>query len=361
MEPASIPSCASAGTIPRGRGARRHHGRPAAAFAAVAFLEGITSARADVPLGYLFGSGAQADSIAPLTWGTLIISVLVVVIVGALLVVALLRRRPIPPQPRMIGPAEGGLSWIYVGVGLTTIVLFGVTVWTVVTLAAVSSPPAGEAGFDLEIVAHQWWWQVHYRSGDDRRLFTTANEIHIPTGVPVRIKLTGVDVIHSFWVPALGGKTDVIPGQTNTTWLEARNPGTYRGQCSEYCGSQHAHMALDVVASAPFEFKSWWDHQLEAPSPATATPAADDENTFVLRCGACHTVRGTGAGGILGPDLSHLMTRATIAAGTLPNRPGYLAGWIADPQHAKPGNLMPQLALSGTDLAAVMRFLETLH
>ena len=189
----------------------------------------------------------------------------------------------------------------------------------------------------------------------------TANEIHIPVGKPVRIGLTGSDVIHSFWVPSLTGKTDVIPGQTNMTWIEAEKPGIYRGQCTEYCGQQHAHMAIETIASQMDEFEAWRNNQLR-PSPAATSPqAAKDESIFVTRCGICHTVRGSLAQGILGPNLSHLMSRRTIAAGTLPNRPGDLAAWIADPQHVKPGNMMPQTGLSGAELASVLRFLETLQ
>jgi cytochrome c oxidase subunit 2 len=202
---------------------------------------------------------------------------------------------------------------------------------------------------------------VRYDSNEPSRVFTTANEIHIPTGQPVRLDLASTDVIHSFWVPELSGKTDVIPGQRNETWIEADRPGTYRGQCAEYCGLQHAHMALSVVAELPAQFDAWWAAQLQgAPAPQSQTAEAA-QTDFVVHCGICHTVRGTSAGGRLGPDLSHLMSRRTIAAGTLPNTPGYLSGWIADPQHVKPGNLMPILDLSGTQLSAIRDYLERLQ
>jgi cytochrome c oxidase subunit 2 len=320
-------------------------------------------AHADMPMSYLRSFGARADPIKNLTWGLMLIAIAVIVITTGLLIAGLWRRR-LAPMPTLPGTAPvrhppGGLSWLYVGVGISTLVLFVASVWTIVVLAAVSHAPAGRAGLQLEVTGHQWWWEVKYLADQPARQFTTANEIHIPVGEPVTIKLRGTDVIHSFWVPALTGKTDVIPGQINVTWLEAHQPGIYRGQCTEYCGQQHAHMAFEVVASPPDEFKTWWDHQLEA-AGAPASPAAiADENAFISKCGICHAVRGTPAGGRLGPDLSHLTSRRTIAAGTLPNTPGHLSAWISDAQHVKPGNLMPRLDLSGLDLARVRRFLES--
>jgi cytochrome c oxidase subunit 2 len=323
----------------------------------------IDSARADAPLSYLHSFGTRADPIKNLTWGLLIIAIAVIVIVTVLLIAALARRR-LTPMPALPGNAPvqhpaGGVSWLYIGVGISTLVLFAAMVWTVVVLAATAHAPIGRGGIQLEVTGHQWWWEVTYIADPPDRQFTTANEIHIPVGQPVSIKLQGVDVIHSFWVPALTGKTDVIPGQVNTTWLEAHQPGIYRGQCTEYCGQQHAHMALEVVASPPDEFKRWWDHQLEAAGAPQSPAAVADEDAFLSKCGICHTVRGTPAGGRLGPDLSHVMSRRTIAAGTLPNTPGHLSAWISDPQHVKPGNLMPRLDVACPDLVRIRRFLES--
>ncbi len=321
------------------------------------------AAQAEAPLSYLRSFGARADPIKNLTWGLLLIAIAVVVITTVLLIAGLARRR-LAPMPQLPGTApvrhpSGGLSWIYIGVGISTLVLFAASVWTVVVLAAVSHAPSGRGGLQLEVTGHQWWWEVKYAADQPSRQFTTANEIHIPVGEPVTIKLQGTDVIHSFWVPTLTGKTDVIPGQVNVTWLEAHQPGTYRGQCTEYCGQQHAHMAFEVVASPPDEFKAWWDHQLEGAGTPESPAAIADQNAFITKCGICHAVRGTPAGGRLGPDLSHLMSRRTIAAGTLPNTPGHLSAWISDAQHVKPGNLMPRLDVSGLDLARIRRFLES--
>lgn len=184
--------------------------------------------------------------------------------------------------------------------------------------------------------------------------------MHIPTGVPVRVRLKSADVIHSFWVPALSGKVDLIPGQVNETWIEAREAGPWRGQCAEYCGAQHAHMAFSVIAEPPERFQSWWRLQLEGqPAPAAQSVKAGHD-TFMRRCASCHTIRGTDAGGKLGPDLSHLALRAALAAETIPNTPGHRAAWVADPQGIKPGNQMPVLDLAGPELASIETYLATL-
>jgi cytochrome c oxidase subunit 2 len=250
---------------------------------------------------------------------------------------------------------QGGLNWLWIGVGVSTLVLLFSIVWTVQVLAQIQAPPAKPA-VTIEVTGRQWWWQVRYLSDEVSQQFTTANEIHIPTGVPVRLKLIGGDVIHSFWVPQLAGKMDAIPGQTNETWLEAAAPGIYRGQCTEYCGLQHAHMGLMVVSDTPADFRKWWDHQLDMPF----TDNVPGQDLFEGHCGGCHTVRGTDAAGSLGPDLSHLMQRATLASVSLPNDHASLARWISDPQSIKPGSQMPAPQLSGSELAQVQSYLETL-
>jgi cytochrome c oxidase subunit 2 len=263
------------------------------------------------------------------------------------------------PGEAVVERPAGGVAWIYWGVGLTTIVLFVTMIWTFVTLAN-TGPQPGPAAVRLEVIGHQWWWEVHYLSDDTSQEFTTANEIHIPVGKIVSVKLRSADVIHSFWVPKLAGKTDLIPGQQNQTWIQADRAGVYRGQCGEYCGEQHANMAMEVIASPPAEFEQWRKHQLEAAPPQAMTSAESGAGLFATRCGICHTVRGTTAGGILGPDLTHVMSRETIAAATVPNNPGGLSAWIADPQHIKPGNLMPDLDLSGPQLASIRQYVESL-
>jgi len=323
-----------------------------------------TAAYADAPLTYLTSAGDNADSVLPLTWGVLGISIAVVAIIAALLAGAVWHRPGVnapPPGTRLaVDEKVDGLSWIWIGVGISSLVLLFTVVWTMTVLARIYSP-ATKPALTVEVTGHQWWWQVRYLSNDPSQIFTTANEIHIPTGQPVRFELKGADVIHSFWVPALGGKTDAIPGQTNETWLEAHKPGIYRGQCTEYCGVQHAKMGLLVVAQSPADFAAWRRRQMQSPPrPANGMQWAGLAN-FTMHCGACHAVRGTDAAGMLGPDLSHLMERHTIAAGTLPNDALNLNRWIADPQNVKPGALMQKPELTARERASVIAYLKTLN
>lgn len=312
-------------------------------------------------MGFWATYGPRADPVTALNWGFSAISVAVVVIVTVLVVVGVLRRaqRTAGPMADLpVSRSQGGLRWIYIGLALTIVALVGSLAWTVVVLAAVNSP-GGKPAVTLEVTGHQWWWEVTYLGGPGGT-FATANEIHIPVGQPVLVKLKGADVIHSFWVPSLTGKTDAIPGRTNVTWLQADRPGVYRGQCTEYCGEQHAHMALYVRADTPADFQAWRDAQLRA-APAPATPQdSTGQQVFIARCGACHTVRGTEAGGAVGPDLTHLMSRATIAAGTLPNTIATLSGWIENPQALKPGARMPPTDVPPPQLVALRAYLETL-
>ncbi len=320
------------------------------------------AAEADPPMSYLTGFGAKAYPVAALTWGVLAISIIVVITIAALVIAAIRRgrARAAALAPSHILPERGGVPWVIWGTGISSLVLLATVVWTVEVLAQVSGPPS-KAPLTIEVTGKQWWWQVRYLNADPSRIITTANEIHIPVGQPVRVFLIGADVIHSFWIPALTGKTDAIPGQTNTMWLEADRPGTYRGQCTEYCGEQHAHMAAFVVAESPDAFQTWWDEQLrDAPPPSTAQQV-QGEVDVVYRCGACHTVRGTGAGGTVAPDLTHLMSRQTIAAGALENTTASLAGWIGNPQAIKPGTRMPVLNLSGPELGDILAYLKTLR
>jgi cytochrome c oxidase subunit II len=322
----------------------------------------LAAGRASNDMGYLEGFGARAHPVVALTWGLLVISIVVVAIVAFLLLFGIFRRRP-DSSNALLRPSEhsnAGLRWVYVGTGLSTLALLIAAFWTMRVLAGVVRP-GEEPKLALDIVGHQWWWEVRYSGDPDSRVFATANEIHIPTGAAVRLRLLSRDVIHSFWIPALSGKTDLIPGQTNVTWIEADRPGVYRGQCAEFCGQQHAHMAMYVVAQTPEDFERWRDAQIAPATPNNAAGLASGRRSFETRCGACHTVRGTDAGGIVGPDLTHLMSRANIAAGLLPNTPAYLDAWIADPQKLKPGTQMPRVALGAGELQSIGAFLETLR
>lgn len=316
------------------------------------------------PLSYLSSAGTRADITLPLTWLTLIISMLVCLIIAVLLRQAVRRARTSggagATRAAPIERGGDGVRWIKIGLLLSTPALLITLVWTMVALAKVSGPPLNPA-LTLDVTGHQWWWEVEYHGGGPDETFRTANEIHIPVGVPVLVRLHGADVIHSFWVPKLSGKTDTIPGQTNLSWLEARQPGRYLGQCTEYCGLQHAHMGFEVVAETQDDFERWRTHQL---APAAAPVSAEQQRGMELvqyRCGLCHEVRGTSAGAISAPDLTHLMSRRMIAAGSLINNPGTLVGWVQNPQSIKPGSLMPNQFLSAQQLADLQAYLETLQ
>ena len=209
------------------------------------------------------------------------------------------------------------------------------------------------AAVRVEVTAEQWWWRVRYLDASGKPEFEAANEIRIPAGKPVELRLRSADVIHSFWVPALAGKVDMIPGRTNVLHVTANREGVFRGQCAEFCGGPHALMALHVVAQSEAGYQAWRAAQLR--------PAASGHALFNARCAACHAVRGTGASGTRGPDLTHVASRLHLAAGTLENTPGNMAGWLADSQHAKPGNLMPAMRLSPAELAALLAYVATLQ
>jgi cytochrome c oxidase subunit 2 len=258
--------------------------------------------------------------------------------------------RDAPFRPLLIGWAA------LIGVGL----LFLTTASFLTDRAMQAKAPANRL-LEIEITANQWWWDVRYNSSEPSQTIRTANELHLPIGVPARITLKSNDVIHSFWVPNLGGKQDLIPGRRTDTVLEPERIGTYRSQCAEYCGAQHAHMALDVTVESWEDFNAWRRRQL-TPAPAPSTPLALAGYNYVTtrECASCHAIAGTPASGQIAPDLTHLASRRSIGAGTFPMSRGHLYAWIADPQGAKPGNNMPVVGLEPNELHAVVAYLETL-
>ena len=329
----------------------------ARAFAPIALLALAACERA--PLNYVTASGAASRPVVHLNWGLTAISLAVIAIICVMVIAAIVRRRPPPASPNEIVRAGNGLKFVYTATGISTVILFVCSVWSLVTLAKVSAPPSTPAVV-IDVIGHQWWWEARYRGDPAQRSFTTANELHIPVGVPVALHLTGEDVIHSFWVPQLAGKTDTIPGLTNVAWLEADKPGVYYGQCTEYCGHQHAQMGVRVIAESADAFAQWWNRQLQAPAPASGQ-AQQGAQAFLANCASCHTIRGTAAGGVLGPDLSHLKQRQRIAGEQIDNTPEELRAWIAHPQAIKPGALMPDPAIDARQLDAIVAYLETLE
>ena len=309
---------------------------------------------ASVLQSVLAPAGPQAAHIARLWWLMFWVATAVFVIVSAFVVGAIVWKRTEPRRDDVLRVA------VTLGVAATVVTLFMLLVASVWTGRAVASLGASST-VTIELTGHQWWWEAVYDDGTPSQRFRTANELHIPVGRPVVLKVTSHDVIHSFWVPNLHGKRDLIPGYTTAIWLQADTPGIYRGQCAEFCGLQHARMALYVTAESNDAFERWrMNQRREAVQPTTDNARLGRDVFLRSTCTQCHTIRGTIAGGAMGPDLTHLATRGTIAAGTLPNTRGHLAGWILDSQSAKPGNQMPPNSLPAGDLQLLLTYLETL-
>ncbi|MGQ9371762.1 cytochrome c oxidase subunit II [Azospirillum sp. ST 5-10] len=299
--------------------------------------------------------GPDAAMVADLGWWMFAVAAVVLAAVLAVLAAGLRRRaRPIGERGRTAVVVLGGIV-------APLAAIFALTVSGVLIGRATTLPRDADA-LVVEVRGERWWWEVRYPDGPGGEPVVTANEIHIPVGRPVRIRLISDNVIHSFWVPNLQGKTDLIPGLTNETRLVAGEPGVYRGQCAEFCGVQHALMGFVVVAEPEADFAAWLAAQARPATPPAELLLARGAETFgTAGCGRCHTVRGTAAAGERGPDLTHLASRRTLAAATLPNSRGNLGGWISDPQHVKPGSLMPGFALQPADLHALVAWLESLR
>jgi cytochrome c oxidase subunit 2 len=244
---------------------------------------------------------------------------------------------------------------------VSVVLLVGLIVADVLTDRALSMLPVANP-VRIELTGQQWWWQAAYPSDNGQPGFTTANELHIPAGRPVIVALKAGDVIHTFWVPNLHGKKDMLPGIQSTIEFRADKPGVYRGQCAEFCGAEHALMAMLVVAESSDQYGAWREHQARAAVSSTDALAQRGREVFERStCAGCHTVRGTAAQGTLGPDLTHLMSRQTIAAGMFANTQANLLQWIRDPDALKPGTTMPVVPLSSDDLRAVVAWLGTLQ
>jgi cytochrome c oxidase subunit 2 len=296
--------------------------------------------------------------ITRLTWFLIVLSAVVYVAVMIIMLVAARRNRR--RSASAVDLSNPGSRFVVIG-GL---IMPGIVLGTVlvVALAAMGRERAERPALTIDVMGHQWWWEARYRFPDLPDQFATANEIHIPVGAPVRLVLTTKDVIHSFWVPQLQGKIDLIPGDTNELRLVARRAGTYRGICSEFCGMEHAKMGIIVVAEDSATFRRWARQQLaEATSPADSFAAEGRQLVESGPCSLCHTIRGTGARGQVAPDLTHVGSRTTIAAGTLPNTLGNLEAWIANAQMIKPDVLMPPITtFSGRQLRAVATYVASL-
>ena len=309
--------------------------------------------------GMLDPSSPRADRVVTLWWVMFGISAVVMALVLTVLIVGLIRAsRPDAPEREDVR----GRDRVFVfggGIALPVavmVVLMVLTVWS----GREITEGAGEEPLVIEVSGRQWWWELRYPGAG----FVTANEIHIPVGEPVELVLLSEDVIHSFWAPSLSGKIDLIPGRENTLVIEASEPGTYRGQCAEFCGLQHAKMRFRVIAQEREEFDRWLADQAAAAQPLPGDNELLARGQEVFRsagCVTCHTVRGTDAAGQIGPDLTHIASRTTLAAGVIPNTRDHLAGWILDPQSVKPGTQMPPNSLPPEQLEALLAYLESLE
>ena len=289
-----------------------------------------------------------------------LVSAAVFVLVVLALLLGAFRRRGAEAPETDPGRERSLTTAVSVATALTVLILFGFLVYDV-AVGRQLTRGFGKEALQVRVVGHQWWWELQYRDSVAHNWFTTANELHIPVGRPVVLELLSTDVIHSFWPPTISQKRDLIPGKDNSLWLQADTPGVYRGQCAEYCGQQHAKMGFLVIAQRPDSFASWLSRQRDtALTPTTELARRGQEVFLASSCVMCHAIAGTPAGSRVGPDLTHLASRRTIAAGTLPNTLGNLAGWIIDPQKIKPGTRMPPNQLKPADLQALLAYLETL-
>lgn len=340
-----------------------------------AWCAALGAALAVAPCAAVFGApfqhafdpaGPQAAAIGAMWHLLLVVCSVVFVVLLAVFLVALLRAPradahtapDLAPLTTADPHARRVIVW---AVAVSTFLLLVLVAASVATDRALARLPA-DGALQIQVTARQWWWHVRYGDAEPSRMFVTANELHIPVGRPVVLTLESADVIHSFWVPNLAGKKDLVPGRTATLRLQADRPGTYRGQCAEFCGTQHARMAFVIVAEAPADYERWAERQRQpAREPADDLQRRGRDVFQQASCPMCHAIQGTLAGGRNGPDLTHLASRGTLAAGTLPNNTGNLAGWIVDPQSVKPGVNMPANVLPPDDLQALLAYLGSLQ
>jgi cytochrome c oxidase subunit 2 len=251
--------------------------------------------------------------------------------------------------------------WVGGAITITVLTLFSVLGFSLVTGKSAAGPQSKNP-VTIQVIGHQWWWEVRYPNPQADLTVITANEIHIPVGTPIVVLTASRDVIHSFWAPNIDGKRDLLPGYQSAFSFQVDKPGIYRGQCAEFCGEQHAHMGFEMFAESAENFNAWLSQQRKPAAEPQDTEAIQGRQVFLTHaCVLCHTVRGTDAGSKTGPDLTHLATRRMIASGTLSNTPGSLGGWITDPQRIKPGVRMPPNQMSGDELQALVSYLRSLQ
>lgn len=303
-------------------------------------------------------AGFPAFTLRRLMFGIMLSCGIVWAAVLVVLAFALWRRRGTQPAPA--GQDRRLTIVVSASLAATVLIITAFTAASFLTTRALG--PAGADALTIRVRGFQWWWEVNYFDPKTGTTFASANEIYVPVGRMIRLQLVAADVIHSFWVPSLAGKQDLIPGRDNELSFVAQRAGVYRGQCAEFCGMQHARMALIVIALPADAFAAWQQQQQrDAVAPATDEVKRGHDVFIAKACAACHTVRGTPAIGITGPDLTHVASRRTIAAGVLETTRGAFAAWIADPQTIKPGNNMPMVPLDADELRAVSAYMASLR
>lgn len=309
--------------------------------------------------------GPAARRLADVGWLVLITFSAISVVMWLLILWLAVRRRGTLLE-HAPWDAGGGMRWVTIG-GFTIPTLI-LAVFFVVTLQTMSAFPMGDNELHapppmLRVIGHQWWWELQYVIGGETQRVVAANEIHIPAGQPVDIELQTADVIHSFWVPELHGKVDLLPGQRNRIRVQADRPQLFRGECAEFCGPQHANMILVVQADAPADFEQWLAHQrADAIVPATAATLHGQQLVQAQACGLCHTIRGGLVRGSVGPDLTHVGSRHRIAGNELDNTTANLAAWVTHAQSLKPSAKMPNLSVfTGDELRDVVAYLQSLQ
>jgi len=312
-------------------------------------------------------AGPQAGRIAHIYWIYFAVCVAAYVLTMFFMVgAALMRRGREPVSETHVEPKRPDVDHrlgivVSACVGATTIILFILLFYDFLIGRSIHQFSNSDNPVTITLTGHQWWWEVRYEDADPSSVFETANEIVIPTGRPVRIWLQSGDVIHSFWIPNLHGKKDLIPQHSTSIWLQADKPGRYYGQCAEFCGYEHAMMRLLVKAMPYDQFDNWLKAaRSPAPLPMTDMQKRGQQVFMSSSCVMCHSIGGTKAGGRVGPDLTHVASREMIGAGEIPNMPGHLAGWVIDTQRVKPGVRMPQNNLPASDVPALLEYLETL-
>lgn len=309
-------------------------------------------------------ASTNARAITDLMWGFSVVAGLGFLLVEGLLLFTILRfrhkgcdRLEKTALPRQVeGNRMLELAWTVVPASLLLVIF----IFTVSTLWAITNRPSAVSAdpqvVNVRVVGHQWWWEFQY---PDLKI-TTAEEMHVPVNALVYITVDSADVIHSFWVPQMGGKIDVIPGHSNFTWFQPTQTGLFIGECSEFCGTEHAQMRLDLIVETPEQYLAWVSQQ-QAPLPALSGDAALGEEVFLKgACTGCHTIDGTKAAGKVGPNLTHMGSRQILAGAALTNTPENLARWLEDPPGIKPGVKMPKLVLSASQVQQLVAFLETL-